>query len=220
MSSRRRENRPQRGQIAQLAARLLVEGSARSFGIAKRKASAALSATGDDLPDNLTVMAALVEYQQLFERTGLPVRNERLRRAALQAMYFLRDFAPRLHGPVLFGTTLQHSGVGLHLFDDEVEKLSRFLMNHRIPYRLGETLYNARKQHVENHAVFEMSRDDVDFELTLLPLSRLKQPLLSPLNAAPYRYLDTRQLEMLLARDPGGLCLTGLGLSVPGQMNL
>lgn len=213
MSPRRRDVRFQRTQIAQLAARLLVEGSAPSFGVAKHKAAAAVAAAGDDLPDNLTLLAALIDYQQLFDSAALPVRNERLRRAAQSAMRFLQDFEPRLHGPVLYGTSLRYSAVGLHLFADEVEKLSRHLVNHRIQYRLGQSQHRARNQDVESHPSFELSRDGVDFELTLLPWSRLRLPLINPLNAAPYRYLDHAQLSALLARDPGGYYLDGLNLA-------
>ena len=219
MSPRRRDVRFQRTQVAQLAARLLVEGSVQNFGLAKQKAAAALAATAsDDLPDNLALLAALIDYQQLFDRTALPIRNERLRRAALSAMRFFQEFEPRLHGPILYGTSLRFSAVGLHLFEDDVEKLSRYLVNHRIQYRLSESRLRAHKPDAESHPRFELSRDGIDFELTLLPRSRLKQPLINPLNAAPYRYLDYAQLAALLARDPGGYCLDGLNLGVSGHV--
>jgi hypothetical protein len=216
MSPRRRDARFQRLEIAQFAARLLVEGSAQSFGSAKRKAAAAMAATArEDLPDNLTLLAAVIDYQQLFDRSALPIRNERLRRAALSAMHFLQDFEPRLHGPILYGTSLRYSAVSLHLFADEIERLSRHLINHRIQYQLGESLHGARKQSTARYPTFALSRDGVDFELTLLPRLHLKQPLINPLNTAPYRYFDYAQLTTLLAHDPGGYCLDGLNLGGP-----
>jgi hypothetical protein len=213
MSPRRRDVRAQRMQVAQLAARLLVEGSTHSFGTAKRKAAAALAVTAnEDLPDNLTLLAAIIDYQQIFDRSALALRNERLRRAALSAMRFLQDFAPRLHGACLYGTTFRYSAVDLHLFEDELERVTRHLINHRVQYQLGEALHNVRKQEPARYPTFALHREGVDFELTLLPRARLRQPLINPLNAAPYRYLDAAQLTALLTEHPGDYCLEGLNL--------
>ncbi len=213
MSPRRRDIRAQRMQIAQLAARLLVEGSTHSFGTAKRKAAAAMAVTAnEDLPDNLTLLAAVIDYQQLFDRSALALRNERLRRAALSAMHFLQNFAPRLHGACLYGTTFRYSAVDLHLFEDEVEQVTRHLINHRVQYQLGDALHSVGKQAPTRFPTFALHREGVDFELTLLPRARFKQPLINPLNAAPYRYLDAAQLGALLTQNPGGYCLEGLHL--------
>ncbi len=213
MSPRRRDVRAQRTQIAQLAARLLVDGSTQSFGTAKRKAGATMAVTSnEDLPDNLTVLAAVIDYQQLFDRAALAPRNERLRRAALSAMRFLQDFEPRLHGPVLYGTTLRYSVVGLHLFEDEIERVVRYLLSQRVHYHLDERLHGARKQDPERYPTLGLDHNGVEFELTLLPRARLKRPLINSLSAAPYQYLDYSQLATLLTQNPGGYCLEGLNL--------
>jgi hypothetical protein len=200
-----------RVELAQVAARLLASGAVRSFGEAKRKAAVALGADARDaLPDNLSVLSALVDYQRLFDTAALARRNEALRRAALGAMRFLREFEPRLHGPVLYGTTLPYSAVGLHLFDDEAERVARHLLHHRIRFHAGAT--SGGRGANEAYPQFELCRDGVDFELTVLPRQRLRQRLLDPLSAQPYQYLDEAGLEALLAGDAGAVRLDGLPL--------
>lgn len=212
--ARRRQAHPggPRAALAQLAARLLASGAVRSFGEAKRKAAAAIGAdTRDALPDNLSVLSALVDYQRLFDFDAVVRRNASLRRAALGAMRFLRDFEPRLHGPVLYGTTLPHSAVALHLFEDEAERVARYLLHHRIRFHAGASA-GAGRGAPEAFPQFELCRDDVDFELTVLPRLRLRQRLQDPLSAQPYQYLDEAGLEALLAGDAGAVRLDGLPL--------
>lgn len=209
MTPKRRDASLDRLRVAQLAARFLVEGTASNFGVAKRKAATAMSAAGCELPNNLMLLAALIEYQQIFARDSSRLRNEHLRRAALGAMRFLHAFAPRLHGAVLFGTTLPATPVGLHLFEDETEKLTRYLLDLRIPFHLRETPSSAARGR-ERYPIFEICREDVDFELTVLPRIRLRQAIVSPLDGAPYRYLDSESLDALLQRDAGGIYLAGL----------
>ncbi|MGD9604101.1 MAG: hypothetical protein AB7Q76_22450 [Gammaproteobacteria bacterium] len=215
MNHRRRAAPSARWQIAQLAARLLVEGAARGFGAAKRKAATMISAAARDMPDNALLLVALIEYQRLFERDTLPLRNAQLRRAARDAMDVFRDFSPRLHGAVLFGTTLRDTAVGLHVFTDEVESLTRFLVTRHIPFRLRDAERTGSRPGHERSVVFELARDGVEFELMVMPIARLRQPAASPLNGAPFRYADRDQLEQLLTRDPGGLNLAGLELPYP-----
>lgn len=199
-------------ELAQLAARLLAGGAVRSFGEAKRKAAATIGADAREaLPDNLSVLSALVDYQRLFDTEAVARRNAALRRAALGAMRFLRDFEPRLHGPVLYGTTLPHSAVGLHLFEDEAERVARHLLHHRIRFHAGASGGGGRGA-MEVFPQFELCRDEVDFELMVLPRQRLRQRLQDPLSAQPYQYLDETGLEALLAEDAGAVRLEGLPL--------
>lgn len=207
MSRRSRSKPSVEVDIAGLAARLLVEGSVRGFGAAKRKAADAYGVHGAalKLPSNLEVLRSIVEYQRIFEFAVRPARNEQLRRAALDAMHRLRGFSPRLHGAVLLGTTLRTSAVELHLFCDELEQVSRFLLDGRVAFELDEVLLWVRRERREPFPRFHTSTHDTDFELTVLPVRALRQRLLSPLDSRPYRYFTYAELAALLASDPGGM---------------
>lgn len=195
----------ERHEIAQLAARLLIDGEADDFGGAKRKAAAQLGAKDQRvLPDNLDVQAAIIEHQRLFERDEIEARTRALRSAALGAMRFFAEFSPRLVGPVLHGTPFAHSAVNLHLFSDELERVVRLLLQQRVPYRLDEQSRRTGRRESEAYPVLETSMGDVDFELMVLPLVRLQHPPLSPLDGAPYRRLDAEALAALLASPAAG----------------
>ncbi len=221
MRSRRRENSVRHGLIAQLAARLLVEGAACDFESAKHKAAATMSLSErNELPDNLTILGAVIEYQRLFEHGKLHDRNAKLRKAALEAMRFLEKFSPRLHGAVLYGTCLRHSAVGLHLFADEVESVTRHLLQSRLVFRLGQTRPDRDGRHMDSAIQLEISRDGIDFVLTVLPMRCLRHPISSPLTNSAYQYMDQAQLSTLLAEDAGRLNLAELKLPNTGGLPL
>lgn len=210
--SRPREDWQTRQQLAGLAARMLVAGEARGFRHAREKAAAALGLRArEGLVDDLTLLRALIEYQGLFDRDALPARNARLRAAALGAMRFLDAFAPRLHGPVLLGTTLADTPVGLYLFADEVEHVLRHLLQHGVPFNLRSP--EARHGRLPGFPIIECHRDGVDFELTVLPAARSKQLPRSSLTGAPALTLDTRDLQRKFAVAPGACWLEGLPLA-------
>ncbi|MBI4693571.1 MAG: hypothetical protein HY749_06085 [Gammaproteobacteria bacterium] len=210
MRERRRRGRNLRADIANAAARMLVEGEADSFAAAKRKAAAQLGVSdARQAPDNLEVQAAIIGYQRVFEPVEAGARVTRMREAALAAMRFFAPFSPRLVGPVLYGTAFEHSSIALHLFDDEVEAVSRFLVQHGIAYRLAEKTLATGGRALETYTVFEVSRQDFDFELVVMPHKRLIQAPLSPLDGQPYRRMSAAALEALLAEGRGDAVLWG-----------
>lgn len=194
-----------RNEIAQVAARLLIDGEAEDFAAAKHKAAEHLGLHDHRaLPDNLDVQAAIVEHQRLFEGEEIAARTRALRGAALQAMRFFADFEPRLVGPVLHGTPFEHSAVTLHLFSDEPEHVIRLLLQHRIPYHLDAQTRRAGRRDSESYPVLETALGEVDFELVVMPRVRLQNPPLSPLDGGPYRRLDAAALAALLASPAAG----------------
>jgi hypothetical protein len=202
----------QRDEIAQIAARMLIDGEADDFGSAKRKAAAQVGAHDQrNLPDNLLVQAAVIEHQRLFEAEEIVGRTRTLREAALAAMRFLAEFEPRLVGPVMHGTPFAHSPVTLHLFSDELERVIRKLLNQRIPYHLDEQTRRVGRRDSETYAVLETAMGDIDFELVVMPAVRLHHPPLSPLDGAPYRRLDAATLAEILASPRAGDLLLSPG---------
>lgn len=210
MRERGRRGRTLRADIANAAARMLVEGSAESFAAAKRKAAARFGVSDARLmPDNIEVQAAIIDYQRIFEPVEIGARVARMREQALAAMRFFADFAPHLVGPVLYGTAFAHSPIALHLFSDEVEAVSRFLVQHGIGYRLSAKTLSLGGRASETYVVFEISRGEFDFECTILPHKRLAQAPLSPLDGQPYRRMNIAALEALLAQGRGEVVLWG-----------
>src|SRR5215472_14772431 len=104
--------------LAQEAARIMAEHGIRDFLVAKRKAAERFGVTDGAavLPKNTEIEAALAEYQRLFGGESHVATLHAQRRAALRAMRYLREFEPRLVGPVLSGTATEHSEIQLHLF--------------------------------------------------------------------------------------------------------
>jgi hypothetical protein len=189
-----------KSEIAQMAARLLAEGEADDFGAAKRKAAAYLGAREvKHLPDNLAILAAIIEQQRLFDAPACAARTLHRRSKALEVMRFLANFEPRLVGPVLYGTPFEHTPITLHLFSDEVEDVVRTLLGIKIPYQLSQQSRRVGGQRSETYPVLLTAVGDVDLELVVMPCLRLRHPPCSPLDGAAYRRLNIGGLEALLA---------------------
>lgn len=212
--SHQREDLQAHQELAGLAARMLARGEVPGFREAREKAAAALGLRGSEAAlEGLALLQAVIEYQSLFDHGELPKRNQRLRRAALEAMKFLRGFSPRLHGAVLFGTTFADTPVGLLLFDDEIEHVSRHLLHNKVPFTLRTA--PARRGREAPWPVFECHRDGVDFELSVLPVQRQRQMPPSRLTGRTVLCLDENALVQRLAESPGGYWLEGLPLLPP-----
>ena len=206
---RRRESQTQIHALPELAARLLVEGSAQGLASAKRKACSTLGVRS--LPDNLAVLAALIDYQRLFDGPALDTRNTQLRTAACNAMRKFSAFDPRLVGPVLYGTTLRDTSVTLHLFADECESVTRFLLENRIPFELSDTGVRITRHATTACPLLRLSRDDIEYALVVFPHQHLRQAPMSSLTGGPCLRANLAQLEAMLALDPGGVWITAAG---------
>jgi hypothetical protein len=204
--NRRHAGKASQAEIAHVAARMLVEGTAESFAEAKRKAAESLGLMhARKLPENMAVQEALVEYQALFGGETHRARIVSLRHAALEALHALAVFEPRLVGPVLYGTACEYSPVTLHLYTDEVEAVIRHFHDLGMAYGLGETRLNIHGKQTATFPSFEISESDVDFDIVVLPHAFLAHPPLSSLDGKPFRRATATALEKLLASaDPAG----------------
>src|SRR5690625_4984081 len=128
-----------RTRVAQEAARIMSEHGVRDFRLAKEKAASHIGiADRRQMPRNTEIESALRDYQNLFSGTGRVRHLRRLREACLEAMHALRDFQPRLVGPVLSGLADEHSPVLLHVFWDSQEEVELFLQARGIATELLE----------------------------------------------------------------------------------
>ncbi|MBM4199177.1 MAG: hypothetical protein FJ198_05730, partial [Gammaproteobacteria bacterium] len=93
---------------------MMVEHGIRDFFLAKRKAAERFGMVdGAVLPRNTEIEEALQEYQRLFGGEAYLESLQAQREVALNVMQRLKDFQPRLVGPVLHGTATAHDDVTL-----------------------------------------------------------------------------------------------------------
>jgi hypothetical protein len=204
MRSKRHPSRAEnlRRALAQEAARLMAEHGIRDFLVAKRKAAERLGVIDGAalLPKNSEIEAALAEYQRLFGGTSHLEALDGKRRAALSAMRYLREFAPRLVGPVLSGTATEHAEVQLHLFADRVETVTLKLLDEGIPHELTEKRLKLNAELVRPFPGVRFEIDDQPIEATVFPTDGIRQAPVSPVDGRPMRRADALEVEALLQR--------------------
>lgn len=200
VARRSRPGQSARAEVAQAAARLLADGHAVDLDAARRKAARELGVEGTrDLPDNLEIHRATVDYLALFGGHRHAERIARLRRAAQRALRFLAPFQPALVGPVLYGTAGEHTPVSLHLRSDEFEAVIRFLLEHRLPYRLEDAPLRLSGGGAPERATrIVLDLFDEAFELSVLPAQGGRQAL-SQLDGKPMPRADDTALAELIA---------------------
>ena len=206
MSPRRRDdarNLQQRLQVAEEAARLLMEGAADSPEAARRKAASRFGLRDDALlPTGEEIRNAVQARQRLFQPAPGPTLR-RLREAALEAMGFFSAFDPRLAGPVLEGGLGPDATITLHLHADDPDALARVLLDQRIPARQRSRRLRLERDRSAEVPAWQFEADGLGFELLLLPLSVLRQPPLDALDDRPMARASAAALKRLLD-DPAG----------------
>lgn len=202
-SNNHTRDRQMRLRIAMEAARIIAEGGC-DYQTAKRKAAAGLGAADTrNLPSNMEIEQALIEHQRLFHGDTQPVRLRILREEAVRAMEFFQDFDPKLVGPVLNGTAGDHSDVQLHLFAGTQEEVALYLMEKGVPYEQGERRLRFGRDRYETLPVYRFVAGDIDLELVVFPLDRLRQAPCSPVDGKPMRRGNLGHVQALLAEsDP------------------
>lgn len=185
--------------IAQEAARLMSEHGIEDYLLAKRKAAERLGVTdASSLPRNTEIEAALIEYQRLFVADSHPRTLAEQRRAALDAMELLKEFEPRLVGPVLAGTATAHADIDLHLFADRAETVTLKLMDQGIPHEVLERRVRMFSDRTVNYPAVRFTAGDRVIDATVFPLDGIRQAPFSPVNGRPMRRAARHELAALL----------------------
>jgi len=196
------QTRERRHRLAHEAARLMAEGGIRDYHQAKLKAAARLDIHDDaSLPRNAEIEHALREYQRLFAGADHGQQLHQRRQAALRAMEFLHEFAPRLCGPVLDGTADANSPVQLQVHSDDPDALQRFLDEHGIPAESRSRRLRLDRERALDAPVWLFSAEELSFDIAVLPYDALRQPPLSPIDEKPMRRASLAQLRELLATE-------------------
>lgn len=188
--------------LAQEAARIMSEQGIDDYRLAKRKAAERLGATDIAvLPKNTEIEAALAAHHRLFERDRHSSVLRSARNTALQAMRLLRQFEPRLVGPVLSGTASAHSEVNLHLFADSAEVVALHLMDQSIPHEFGERRLRYEPDRLVTYPVVRFVAGNREIDATVFPVNGIRQSPASPVDGRPMRRADSAEVELLLSES-------------------
>lgn len=124
-------------EIAQTAARMVVEEGLDYSG-AKRRALKQLGLpTRTAMPDNQLLEAAVRDYIAVFCADTQPGELYALRALALEWMRRLEEFRPYVGGAVWRGTATRHSDVYLQLFCDDPKSAELRLIDKGVRYTPG-----------------------------------------------------------------------------------
>ncbi|MBM4232608.1 MAG: hypothetical protein FJ160_00335 [Gammaproteobacteria bacterium] len=178
---------------------MMVEHGIRDFFLAKRKAAERFGMVdGAVLPRNTEIEEALQEYQRLFGGEAYLESLQAQREVALNVMQRLKDFQPRLVGPVLHGTATAHDDVTLHVFADRTESVSFHLLDQRVPFELGERRTRVNAERVVQQPSLYMEVDGQPVEIVIFPIDGIRQAPVSPVDGRPMRRADTAEVSALL----------------------
>jgi len=188
--------------IAQEAARIMSEQGIEDFLLAKRKAAERFGvADASVLPKNVEIEAALAEHHRLFDGGKHHNTLSALRRVALRAMRLLREFQPRLVGPVLSGTASAHSEINLHLFAESAESVALALMEQGIPHQTAERRLRYEPNRVVAYPAFRFVAGQQPIDAVVFPLNGIRQSPASPVDGKPMRRGDVSEIEALLLQS-------------------
>jgi len=187
--------------LAQEAARIMSEQGIDDFLLAKRKAAERLG-VGDAsvLPKNTEIEAALADHHRLFAGERHDTALAVLRRTALNAMRMLKEFQPRLVGPVLSGNASAHSEINLHLFAENSETVAMHLLEQGIPHQVAERRLRYERDRIVSYPAFRFVAGNQPIDAVVFPLNGIRQSPASPVDGRPMRRGDAAEIEALLAR--------------------
>jgi hypothetical protein len=204
MSGRRRSSPPDsadlRQQLADEAARLMVEHGIQDFALAKRKAAERLGvrAAAGALPSNAQIQEQVVERQRIFEPDGRDERLSKLRSIAADVMQVLEEFRPKLVGGVLDGTAMVNSVIELHVFSDAPEDVAAALEGHGFRLHDSQRRYRFNREVTEQIPGYELMADDEELQVMVFPERGASHSPLSPIDGKPMRRASRSAVIALL----------------------
>ena len=190
-----------RREIAQLAAKIIAVDGESDYLVAKRKAALRLGTKPDRfMPSNLEIEEALFDYQRLFQGEAQAAALDTLRKTAMEAMTFLKEFEPRLVGPVLAGNATRHSEIVLHLFCERAEDIAFFLGDKGVPYLHTERTLKVRANEAADLPAYRFLAGHTAVVLIVFSNAQKNFRPLSPIDGKPMQRADLRQVEALLQK--------------------
>jgi hypothetical protein len=191
----------ERGRIAHLAARIMVEDGVEDYATAKRKAARQAGVPDTrQLPTNEEVEAALRVQQSLYGGDAHRAGLRELREHALGVMRELERFNPYLTGSVLSGSAGKYADINLHLYTDSAKAVEIFLMDRDVAYDAGQCrLYVGEEPHT--FPKFTIDDDGIEVEIVVLALDDLRNPVRTTPEGKPIERARLPQVEALVIAD-------------------
>ncbi|MGM0517364.1 MAG: hypothetical protein ACQER6_07180 [Pseudomonadota bacterium] len=128
---------------------------------------------------------------------------DELRRAALEAMTFLKRFRPRLVGDVLAGTADEYSPIVLQLFAPTPEAVIDLLLTRDIPFDESETTYQYGDGRTERCSVFELGAEGHHFRLEVFGEEDIREAPNLPGGRGTIRRASANAVRELLSAGEG-----------------
>jgi hypothetical protein len=204
MGGRRRTFTPAstdlRFELAEEAARLMVEHGIQDFSLAKRKAAERLGvrAHAAALPSNAQIQERLIERQRIFDPAAHDERLSKLRLVATNVMHLLDGFRPKLVGSVLDGTATVTSPIELHVFGDSPEAVAAVLEQHGFRLHDSQRRYRFGRELTEQIPGFTLIVDGEELEVMVFPERGPRHAPLSPVDGKPMRRASRSAVLTLL----------------------
>ncbi len=202
--------------LAVEAARIMAEEGIVDYRVAKEKAARRLGTGGDAQhywPNNSEIEAELQARLQLFHGPEHAADLQKLREWALEAMLWLKDFQPRLTGPVLTGTATRHTPITLHLFVDTPESVIFFLMDQQTPYEESWQHLHFGDAPALDYPCLKIAYKGAEIRLVIFGLEDDRRSPASPVDGKPLKRMGLAQLRLLLAGGQNDVFL-GAGAQV------
>ena len=191
-----------REQLAQEAARLIVDHGIHDYGQAKRKAAQRFRVRqAGALPSNAEVESSVIERQRIFAPDSHEYRLAAMRRLAADIMEFLADFQPRLVGPVLTGTVTDNAALELHVFTESPEAILAALEAQGVSSRDCQRRYRFNGQDMTIVPGFTFSREGERVYMFIFPEKGVRQAPLSPVDRRPMQRAGRRRVLALLGGE-------------------
>lgn len=199
MAQRKNRDWQIRERLAQLAAEFMAETGSQDFQLAKNKALNQFGSIDPyNLPSNKEIQQAIVTYQHIFRAQSQPQQLHLLRQTALEAMYFFKQFDPRLVGSVLNGTADVNSSIYLHLFAETSEEVAVFLMDNNIPYDEEQKRFHLKADEYQYFPGFSFLARETQIHIVIFSLRKLYHPPLSSIDGKPMQRADIKTVENLI----------------------
>jgi hypothetical protein len=204
MSGRRRSSPSAstdlRLELADEAARLMVEHGIQDFSMAKRKAAERLGvrAQAGALPTNAQVHERVIERQRIFEPDAQDARLSKLRLVATNIMGVLDAFRPKLVGGVLDGTATLTSAIELHVFSDSPEAVAAALEQQGLRLHDSQRRYRFGRELIEQIPGFDLMVDDEELQVMVFPERGPRHSPLSPIDGKPMKRASRSAVLALL----------------------
>jgi hypothetical protein len=194
-----RTRNDERGRIAHLAARIMVEDGVEDYATAKRKAARQAGVRDTrQLPTNEEVEAALRVQQSLYVGDAHRESLRELREHAVGVMRELSRFNPYLTGSVLSGNAGKYADINLQLYTDSVKAVEIFLMDRDVAYAPGQCRLYVGEEH-RTLPKFTIDDDGMEIEVVVFELDDVRHPVRTSPEGKPMERARLAQVEALLA---------------------